>query len=81
VLGGHAALFPSSRILMLVYLVVYDDVAEVPGWFFVGLWAILQLWIAIDLAGFGAVSALAPVAGGFLWGLASVWLLRRPVRW
>jgi membrane associated rhomboid family serine protease len=58
VLGAYFALFPHSRVLTAIVLVVFFDVVEIPAVFFLGLWFIMQL-----LSGVGSIGA-PPAAGG-----------------
>ena len=82
-LGGYLAMFPYSRVLVLVYLVLFVDVVEVPATFFLGLWFIVQAAATIT----GPVSPVADGVvfmahlGAFAFGLAAIWLVRRPIRW
>ena len=82
VMGAYLLLFPGSRILVLIYLLIFIDVVEVPAVFFLGFWFVMQL-----LSGVGqlANAATANVGfwahiGGFLTGLATVLLFRRRLR-
>jgi membrane associated rhomboid family serine protease len=81
VIGAYFVLFPHSRVLTLVWLIFYVDLIEIPAWYFLGFWFVLQL-----LFGFGTVAgetggvALWAHAVGFLAGMALVLILRRPER-
>jgi len=83
VMGAYLANFPFSRVLVLVYLVVFVEVIEVPALFFLGLWFLLQvlggIQSAADALAIGGV-ALWAHAGGFVAGAALVWLFRQRER-
>jgi membrane associated rhomboid family serine protease len=83
VLGAYVVMFPHSRILVLVPLIVIVEVIEIPAVFLLGFWVLMQL-----LDGVGRIAA-APASGsiaflahaaGFLTGLLAVRLFRRPER-
>lgn len=84
VIAAYLVLFPRSRILTLVPVVIGIELADVPAWVVFALWAALQVaaaWSAlswsssVDAAG-AAVSAAAGAAAGALGGR----LLPRPER-
>ena|ERR1017187_2135508 len=80
VMGAYFVLFPKSRIQVLVWLVVFIDIIEVPAIFFLGFWFLLQMF-----SGLGSLADPGPIAfwshlGGFLTGLLLVKLLERPER-
>jgi membrane associated rhomboid family serine protease len=81
VLGAYLVLFPQSRVLTLVFIVL----VEVPAVLLLGVWFATQL-----LSGLGALAVVRPEdmggvafwahAGGFAAGAALVRLFRRPER-
>ena len=83
VLGAYLVMFPHSRILTLVPIVVFVQIVEVPALLFLGLWFLLQL-----LSGVGTLGQSADVGGvafwahtgGFVAGLVAVRAFRRPER-
>ena len=82
VMGAYLVLFPYSRILVLVFLVVFVDFIEIPAMFFLALWFVTQL-----LSGVGQLADLPGTnvgfwahVGGFVTGLVGVWVFRRPER-
>ena len=87
VLGAYFLLFPRARILTLIPLVIFFPVVEVPAFFFLGFWFVLQLIQAgfsgsADGAG-GGVAWWAHL-GGFVVGavmLLSILLTRRIRKW
>ena len=82
VMGAYMVLFPRSRVLVLIFLVFFVDVVEIPAVFFLGFWFLMRL-----LSGVGQL-AHAPVAnvgfwahiGGFVTGLVAVFLFRQRQR-
>jgi membrane associated rhomboid family serine protease len=83
VMGAYFVLFPTSRVLVLVFLFIFIDIIEIPAVFFLGFWFLMQLASGIgrlsDTEITGGVAFWAHAAG-FLSGIAGVWLLRRPER-
>ena len=43
VMGAYFVLYPHSRILTAVFLILFLDIVEIPAIFFLGVWFILQL--------------------------------------
>jgi len=82
VAGAHLALFPHSKVLMLVPSVRTGwDVIEVPAALLAVLWLALQLLggFAQPLEVRGSLGVLTPLAGLAV-GLVLIWILRRPER-
>ena len=82
VMGAYLVLFLHSRVLVLIYLIVFVDAVEVPAVFLIGLWLAVQVLGDVAHAG---DSLTAPVAfwgpaAGLVAGVASVWVFRRPER-
>jgi membrane associated rhomboid family serine protease len=83
VMGAYLVLFPHSRILVLIPLIIFFDVIEVPAVFFLGFWFLLQLLGGVgSLAQAGSTGGVAfwAHAAGFLTGLAGAWVLARRER-
>jgi membrane associated rhomboid family serine protease len=88
VMGAYFLLYPKSRVLALVPLVIIWEVVEVPAVMFLGLWFLLQFFSGIgSVAGdtgvpTGGVAFWAHVAG-FVAGMGAVLILRKPsgTRW
>ena len=84
VLAAHLTLFPRSRILTIMPVVVGVELEDVPAWAIFGIWAVVQTaaawseatWSAPAALPGMAVSAAAGAAGGPL-GAA---VLKRPER-
>jgi membrane associated rhomboid family serine protease len=86
VMGAYFLLYPHSRVVTLIPLFVYFHVMEVPAVFFLGIWFLMQFMsgvgsIATTVAGEpgGGIAFWAHVAG-FLAGMGSVVIFRRPER-
>jgi membrane associated rhomboid family serine protease len=70
VMGAYFLLYPQSRILTAVFLVVFLDVIEIPAIFFLGVWFLLQvLHGAMSSGGEGGGVAFWAHAGGFAAGI------------
>ncbi len=77
VLGAYFVLFPRSRVLTLLPLVVIVRLVEIPAVYFLGLWFVWQVVGGLQTAGtaqMGGVAFWAHV-GGFVAGVAGVLLL------
>lgn len=80
VLGAYFLLFPRSRVLTLVPIFYFIQFIEVPAFFFLGFWFLMQFFsgalsIGIEPAG-GGVAWWAHV-GGFVTGMALVFPFRK----
>jgi membrane associated rhomboid family serine protease len=82
VIGAYFVMFPRSRVLVLVVLVLFIDVVEIPAVFFVGVWLFSQLLSGLgQLAGVPGLNlGLWVQVGGFLTGVLGVFVFRRPER-
>jgi membrane associated rhomboid family serine protease len=71
--GAYVVMFPRSRVLVLVPLVVVVDVIEIPALAFLGFWFALQVAGGVgrlaSTPGIGGIPLWAYL-GGFLFGLA-----------
>jgi membrane associated rhomboid family serine protease len=83
IMGAYFVLFPTSRVLVLVFLFIFIDVVEIPAVFFLAFWFLMQLAGGIgrlaDTNVTGGVAFWAH-AGGFLSGILGVWFFKRPER-
>ena len=77
VMGAYFLLYPQSRVLTAVFLVVFMDVVEVPALFFLGVWFLLQVLHGTLSGGVAAGTAFWAHAGGFVAGVAVGAYLRR----
>src|SRR4249920_1721283 len=79
VMGAYLVLFPHSRILVLIFLLFFVDIVEIPAVFFLAFWFLMQL-----VSGFGQLANLAGASvgfwahiGGFLAGVLGVWIFKQ----
>jgi membrane associated rhomboid family serine protease len=85
VMGAYFVLYPNSRVLALVPLIVIWEIIEVPAILFLGLWFLMQFFQGVGSmaakAGIetGGVAFWAHIAG-FVFGMAGVFVLRKPSR-
>jgi membrane associated rhomboid family serine protease len=85
VMGAYFVLYPRSRILTAVFVVIFMDLIEIPAIFFLGIWFMMQLFSGVGSIGThaadGGVAFWAHV-GGFLAGLAIglLWRVREASR-
>jgi membrane associated rhomboid family serine protease len=76
IMGAYFVLYPQSRVLTAVFLVIFLDVIEIPAIFFLGVWFLLQLAHASLFPGEGI--AFWAHAGGFVVGaIAGGWVRLR----
>ncbi len=84
VMGAYLVLYPRSRVLTLIPLIIFWEVVEIPAVFLLGFWFFMQLFSAGAIAttaqaGSGGVAFMAHVAG-FLAGTIGVFVFRRKRR-
>jgi len=86
VMGAYFVLYPRSRVLTLVPLIIWWEIFELPAILLLGFWFLMQLFSAGTIAvtasshGSGGVAFMAHVAG-FVFGAVSVLVLRaRPAQ-
>ena len=86
VMGAYFVLYPHSRIVTLLVLVIFVQIIEVPAIFFLGVWFVMQL-----LSGVGSIATATggePAGGvafwahvaGFAAGIVGVFAFRQPER-
>jgi membrane associated rhomboid family serine protease len=81
VMGAYFVLYPQSRVLTLIPLIVFWEIVELPAIFLLGFWFLMQLFSAGAIAATansqaGGVAFMAHVAG-FLTGLVGVFIFRK----
>ena len=85
VLGAYFVLYPHSRVLALVPLVIVFEIVEVPAILFLGLWFLMQFFYVGMTAAVrtgnegGGVAFWAHIAG-FIAGMAAVVVMKKPSR-
>jgi membrane associated rhomboid family serine protease len=86
VMGAYFVLYPQSRVLTAVFILIFFDVVEIPAIFFLGLWFLLQLLSGVGSLGVsnaaGGGTAFFAHIGGFIVGAIVGLILRaRDRRW
>ena len=81
VMGAYFVLYPQSRVLTLIPLIVFFEIVELPAIFLLGFWFLMQLFSAGAIAvtansHSGGVAFMAHVAG-FVFGLIGVFIFRK----
>lgn len=62
VLGAYFLLYPRARVLTLLPLGIYFQIIELPAFFFLGFWLLIQ-----SISGLASLSVRGEVAGGIAW--------------
>jgi membrane associated rhomboid family serine protease len=86
VMGAYFVLYPQSRVLTVIFIVIFFDVVEIPAVVLLGIWFLMQLLsgvgsLGVSNAAAGGTAFWAHV-GGFVVGVAIGLILRaRDRRW
>ncbi|MBA2277472.1 MAG: rhomboid family intramembrane serine protease [Chloroflexia bacterium] len=80
VLGAYIVLFPHGKIMSLLFIGFLFTTFMLPAWVMIGYWIVLQfiqgfLALSVSTMETGGVAFFAHI-GGFIAGLALVWLFR-----
>jgi membrane associated rhomboid family serine protease len=85
VLGAYFVLYPKARVVTLVPVIFYPLFFELPAYFFLAYWFLLQLFsgtLALAAPGAGGGVAWWAHVGGFAFGVLTFWVFlkrrRRP---
>ena len=62
VLGAYFILFPRARVLTLIPLLLFFPLVEIPAFFFLGIWFLIQF-----LSGAAALGQSSALSGGVAW--------------
>jgi membrane associated rhomboid family serine protease len=62
VMGAYFVLYPRSRVLTAVFILVFMDLVEIPAIFFLGIWFLMQLF-----SGVGSLGAASMDGGVAFW--------------
>jgi len=78
VLAGYLLLFPKARVLTIIPVFLFLQVAELPALIVLGFWFVMQFFYGLvslseETSGMGGVAWWAHI-GGFVMGLVLVWL-------
>jgi rhomboid family protein len=81
VMGAYFVLYPQSRVLTLIPLIIFWEIVELPAIYLLGFWFLMQLFSAGAIAvtastGGGGVAFMAHVAG-FVTGLIGVFVFKK----
>ena len=81
VMGAYLVLYPESRVLTVVTLLIFWEIIEIPAVFVLGFWFVMQLFSAGAIAATaqsaqGGVAFAAHVAG-FVAGAIGVFVFRK----
>jgi membrane associated rhomboid family serine protease len=80
VMGAYFVLYPRSKVLTLVTIIIFWEVVELPAVFLLGFWFLMQLFsagaIAVTSGTGGGVAFMAHVAG-FATGVVAVFVFRK----
>jgi hypothetical protein len=77
VMGAYFILYPGARILTLVPIFFFFQLIEVPAFFFIGIWFVLQFLNAAWSSGQAGGIAWWAHIGGFIFGIAFLKLFER----
>ena len=82
VMGAFLVMYPRDRIKSVLIIVVFITVAQIPAVLLIGVWFLIQLFHAGQVANVqtGGVAYMAHV-GGFLFGVVTARLWRRKPVW
>jgi membrane associated rhomboid family serine protease len=72
VMGAYFVLYPESRVLTAVFILIFFDIVEVPAIFFLGIWFLMQLLSGVGSLGVASTTggtAFFAHIGGFIAGL------------
>jgi membrane associated rhomboid family serine protease len=77
VMGAYFILYPGSRILTLIPIIIIPWFVEIPAFFFLGIWFLLQFLNAAGSSGQAGGIAWWAHIGGFVFGIVFLKLLDR----
>jgi membrane associated rhomboid family serine protease len=86
VMGAYFVIYPQSRVLTAIFVVIFFDLVEIPAIFFLGIWFLIQLVSGVGSLGVanaaGGGTAFWAHLGGFVVGVLVGLVLRsRDRRW
>lgn len=77
VMGAYFLLFPRSKILTVVPIIIFPLFLEIPALYFLGIWFLMQFLSAAGSSSAGGGIAWWAHIGGFVFGLAALRLFMR----
>jgi membrane associated rhomboid family serine protease len=71
VMGAYFVLYPESRVLTAVFVLIFFDLVEIPAIFFLGIWFVMQVLSGVGSLGVASTGGTAFWAhiGGFVVGV------------
>jgi membrane associated rhomboid family serine protease len=80
VMGAYIVLYPRVKVHMLIFLGIFITTVAVPAWMMLGYWFLLQILGGLPMLSSepGGGTAFWAHAGGFVAGMALIWLFRNP---
>jgi membrane associated rhomboid family serine protease len=82
VMGAYFVLYPHSRVLTLIPLIIWLEIIELPAILLLGFWFVMQLFsagsVAITASSQGGGVAFMAHVAGFLLGMIGVLVFRKP---
>lgn len=81
VLGAYLLLFPRAKVVTLIPIFMFVQVARLPAIFILGFWFVMQFFnglasLGFESAGMGGVAWWAHI-GGFVAGMLLIWVFRK----
>jgi len=80
VMGAYFVLYPQSRVLTAVFILIFFDLVEIPAIFFLGIWFLMQLLSGVGSLGVsnaaGGGTAFFAHIGGFIFGVVVGFIAR-----
>ena len=80
-MGAYFVLYPQSRVLTLIPLIIFWEIIELPAIFLLGFWFLLQLVnagaVAVTASTGGGGVAFAAHVAGFVAGMLAVFVFRK----
>jgi membrane associated rhomboid family serine protease len=84
VMGAYFVLYPHSRVLTLIPLIIFWEIIEIPAIFLLGFWFLMQLFsagaIAVTASTHGGGVAFMAHVAGFVTGVIGVFVFRKSER-
>ncbi len=76
ILGAYLVLYPLANVRVLVWIIIFVTIINVPAWIVLSLWFAGQLWSQAGASASSGVAFLAHI-GGFVAGLMLIFFMRR----
>ncbi|RPE70979.1 membrane associated rhomboid family serine protease [Pacificibacter maritimus] len=73
VMGGYLLLYPKAKIDILLILLIFFRVFQVPAWLMLGLWGVMQIFGGFSTVTEGGGTAYWAHLGGFIAGIVVVY--------